>query len=317
VFGTLSSEGDRAPAAAIEMQNVALEDGEENETAVAEPALSAAHSAVRRGQERKTRRAKEPSRWLVAFSGAAVALMHAVPIGIVQFADYASDLGVIGTFATSSRTALEKAMASDPDLFLNCTVDLDFVIPPILPPLGLDTARDLAATGQGCGADHNSTAYNSSYAVDSTTVAYLEQYIADEISFRTGLGCIIASVSCVWIAAIGLLVVKCVDGDFETEDTQELCWLFTAALLSPLNLHVLYLAVVVAQAKAKLSVLSSSVGGAPELWQAYDAAKEAVNIAYQRGDTVEKIKEALKVALAYVAISSAPPDVASMPRRRS
>ena len=32
--------------------------------------------------------AKPPSTWLVAFSGAAVALMHAVPIGIVQFADY-------------------------------------------------------------------------------------------------------------------------------------------------------------------------------------------------------------------------------------
>ena len=269
---------------------------------------------------RRPKTAKPPSTRLVAFSGAAVALMHAVPIGIVQFADYASDLGVIGTFATSSRTALEKAMASDPDLFLNCTVDLDFVIPPILPPLGLDTARDLAATGQGCRADHNSTAYNSSYAVDSTTVAYLEQYIADEISFRTGLGCIIASVSCVWIAAIGVLVRKCCLGFIDTppalKDTQLLCWSFTAALLSPLNLHVLYLAVAVAQAKAKLSVLSSSVGGAPELWQAYDAAKEAVNIAYQRGDTVEKIKEALKVALAYVTISSAPPDVASMPRRR-
>ena len=252
---------------------------------------------------RRPKTAKPPSSRLVAFSGAAVALMHAVPIGIVQFADYASDLGVIGTFATSSRTALEKAMASDPDLFLNCTVDLDFVIPPILPPLGLDTARDLAATGQGCRADHNSTAYNSSYAVDSTTVAYLEQYIADEISFRAGLGCIIASVSCVWIAAIGVLVWKCCEGDFDTEDKQQLCWSFTAALLSPLNLHVLYLAVAVAQAKAKLSVLSTSLGGSPELWQAYDAAKEAVNIAYQRGDTVEKIKEALKVALAYVSRS--------------
>ena len=55
---------------------------------------------------RRPKTAKPPSSRLVAFSGAAVALMHAVPIGIVQFADYASDLGVIGTFATSSRTVM-------------------------------------------------------------------------------------------------------------------------------------------------------------------------------------------------------------------
>ena len=72
---------------------------------------------------RRPKTAKPPSSRLVAFSGAAVALMHAVPIGIVQFADYASDLGVLYTFKTSSTTALQNAEQADPELFLNLTVD--------------------------------------------------------------------------------------------------------------------------------------------------------------------------------------------------
>ena len=46
--------------------------------------------------------AKPPSRLLLGLTGAATALMHALPIGIVQFADYASDVGVILTFFESS-----------------------------------------------------------------------------------------------------------------------------------------------------------------------------------------------------------------------
>ena len=45
--------------------------------------------------------AKPPSRLLLGLTGAATALMHALPIGIVQFADYASDVGVILTFFES------------------------------------------------------------------------------------------------------------------------------------------------------------------------------------------------------------------------
>ena len=45
--------------------------------------------------------AEPPSRLLLALTGAVTALMHALPIGVVQFADYASDIGVILTFFES------------------------------------------------------------------------------------------------------------------------------------------------------------------------------------------------------------------------
>ena len=45
--------------------------------------------------------AKPPSRLLLALTGAVTALMHALPIGVVQFADYASDIGVVLTFFES------------------------------------------------------------------------------------------------------------------------------------------------------------------------------------------------------------------------
>jgi len=45
--------------------------------------------------------AKPPSHLLLGLTGAATALMHALPIGMVQFADYASDVGVILTFFES------------------------------------------------------------------------------------------------------------------------------------------------------------------------------------------------------------------------
>ena len=168
---------------------------------------------------RSTKQAKPPSPRLVAFSGAAVALMHAVPIGIVQFADYASDIGVLATFATSGKRALEGAMQSDPELFTNITVDLDYNVPPMYPPLGLDTARELAAS------------------TDGSTAALLEAYVADELSFRVGLGCCIASVSVVWIAAIFLLVGASIaeidsrcrgSGSNISNDEKEIvCWFFT------------------------------------------------------------------------------------------
>ena len=58
---------------------------------------------------RQKRRAKPPSSILVAFSGMAVAMMHAVPIGLVQVADYASDVGVVWTFFTNAQTAADAA----------------------------------------------------------------------------------------------------------------------------------------------------------------------------------------------------------------
>ena len=253
---------------------------------------------------RRTSRAQPPSSWLVAFSGAAVALMHAVPIGIVQFADYASDLGVITTFATSSKTALEDAMRSDPELFLNLTVDLNYVntnnsIPPIYPPLDLETATELAAS------------------INGSTAALLEAYIADEYSFRIGLGCVTASVGVVWaVALVAYLYVffaLCREAYkrglkhacnelraliFEKNEDELLgrllAWVSISALLAPFNLHTLYLATMVATARARLSVLETGGGGSPELWQAYDAAQEATNIAYRRGDP-EEIRRAIQV----------------------
>ena len=63
------------------------------------------------------RTAEPPSRLLLALTGAVTALMHALPIGVVQFADYASDIGVILTFfesgdSTSGRLGLGFVIAS-------------------------------------------------------------------------------------------------------------------------------------------------------------------------------------------------------------
>ena len=120
---------------------------------------------------RRPKTAKPPSSRLVAFSGAAVALMHAVPIGIVQFAHYASDLGVIFSFRAGSEKALDDARASDPvltELYLNGTIDLEAV----------------EASGNG------------------TTAAFLRLHLADDISFRFGLGMVAASVGVVWLVAL-------------------------------------------------------------------------------------------------------------------
>ena len=181
--------------------------------AVARPSLSRA--ATLSNMHKPS--AKPPSQLLIALAGAATALMHALPIGIVQFADYASDVGVVKTFFESD----------------------------------------------------------------------------DEASGWIGAGFIIASIAVVWIATFAVCIVICCSSRSTSASERQMIKLSVgSALLAPLNMHTLFLAVMLARSQARLKTLASRSSVSPEQWQAWDAAQLALSEAYRSGDRM-RIKAAI------------------------
>ena len=75
------------------------------------------------------------------------------------------------------------------------------------------------------------------------------------------------------------------------------------ALLTPLNLHTLFLALEYARAQAAAKTLATTLNISAEVWQRYDAAQEAVTEAYRSGSK-QQLYRALRALEMAVPINS-------------
>ena len=122
----------------------------------------------------------------------------------------------------------------------------------------------------------------------------------DSLSGSMGLAFMALSMSVVWIGALINFFVwlgsmtSCGDEDVRKFSFRALAWSVPSALLTPVNLHTLYMGGVYAYYKSKLKVVQAGLSGQVELWRAYDAAIEAEKYIYQSKDSVSEMKAASK-----------------------
>ena len=129
----------------------------------------------------------------------------------------------------------------------------------------------------------------------------------DHTSATMGIVFMVLSMSVVFIGTlVNILVLigmKCSDDD----DGVKSAWGFLkraipSAILTPVNLHTLYLGAAYAHVKSKLKVVQAGLTGQVELWRAYDAALEIEKFCYQNRDLAgmkraEKMVEDARKAL--------------------
>ena len=194
------------------------------------------------------KQAKEPSQLLISLSAAAVALMHAFPIGIVQFADYASDIGVIITF-------FEKG--DDASGWLG----LGFIIASIAVVWIAALFTIIVVLYETYNEKHRKFKPEAPESEE-------EEPEKDETKVRALVE-----------EKDKLEKEEMLERRQEAWDLAKLA--LGSALLAPFNLHTLYLAVMIAKSRARLQTIAAESTVSPERWQALDDAKSALDEAYR------------------------------------